>query len=131
MFLVLLASHKKCVYSRTYYLTFTCFWIRGEHLRNYVFLVLDTFISYHSESCHTLFSFWTVLQFFNNFIWRLLYEDFVTLMLWSWFLLWYYIAWSFKIKNNSNSKKFAHVGFWTPKMLTKFWDFIAGMDFDT
>ena len=32
---------------------------------------------------------------------------------------------------SSGKKVFAHVGFCAPEMLTKFWDFAAGMDFDT
>ena len=35
----------------------------------------------------------------------------------------------FQIKK-SNSKNFAHVGFCPPEMLTKFWDFAAGMEFE-
>ena len=37
---------------------------------------------------------------------------------------------SFQIKK-LNSKNFAHVGFCSPEMLTKFWDFAAGMEFET
>ena len=36
-----------------------------------------------------------------------------------------------QIKEKSNSKNFAHVGFCAPEMSTKFWDFAAGTDFDT
>ena len=36
---------------------------------------------------------------------------------------------SFQIKK-LNSKNFAHVGFCPPEMLTKFWDFAAGMEFE-
>ena len=39
-----------------------------------------------------------------------------------------YITFSFRIKN---SKQFAYVGFCAPEISTKFWDFAAGMDFDT
>ena len=31
----------------------------------------------------------------------------------------------------SNSKNLTHVGFCDPEMSTKFWDFAAGIDFDT
>ena len=49
-----------------------------------------------------------------------MYEDDV---IQSWFLIF--------VGKNSNSKNFAHMGFCGLKMSTKFWDFAAGMDFDT
>ena len=50
----------------------------------------------------------------------------------TWFLFWQYLHnVIFSDKKNSNAKHFAHVGFCTPDILTKFWDFAAGMDFDT
>ena len=53
-----------------------------------------------------------------------MYEDDVTS---NWFLfLWYLHNLVFSRKNF-----FAHVGFCAPEMPTKFWDFAAGMDFDT
>ena len=33
-------------------------------------------------------------------------------------------------KKKSNSKNFVHMGFCSPKVSTKFWDFAGGMDFD-
>ena len=42
-----------------------------------------------------------------------------------------YVTMSSHIKKNQIPKNFAHVGLCAPEMLTKFWDFAAGMDFDT
>ena len=58
-----------------------------------------------------------------------MYEDEVAP---SWFLLWWYLySLVFSDQKNSISKNFDPAGFCEPEMLKKFWDFAAGMDFDT
>ena len=51
---------------------------------------------------------WAQLDFFPGNIYKVVFSD----------------------KKNSNSKNFVNMGFGGPNVLTKFWDFAAGMDFE-
>ena len=66
--------------------------------------------------------------FVYNFIVRFKYEDDVSP---TWFFSGNLYNFVFSNKKNSNSKNFAHLGFYDPEVWTKLLDFAAGMDFDT
>ena len=51
---------------------------------------------------------WAQLDFFPGNIYKVVFSD----------------------KKNSNSKNFVNMSFGGPNVLTKFWDFAAGMDFE-